>query len=143
MESPQTDVAGTSSASKISSVREPGQPQVESDDTLTTDTSSSEAAAIKNKRHRPKVRSESSRSEKYAKIQFLVSCFFPVQLGVSILWFSSIISIYKVMSLNVHLSCLIRFYPSVYEPIPCVCKYIDQNWITRLCRDSTIRMLSL
>lgn len=73
VESPETDVAGTS-ASKSSTARKPSY----SDETATTDTSSSEAVLVKNKRHRPKARSESNRSEKYAKIDFLVSCFFPV-----------------------------------------------------------------
>lgn len=60
--------------------------KVESDEPGTSDTSSSDAAVgDKNKRHRQKARSESNRSEKYAKIIFLsfvVSVWFPVQLGV-------------------------------------------------------------
>lgn len=74
VESPQTDVAG-SSASR-NSPKKPGY--LDSDDTLTTDTSSSEAAAAKSKRHRPKARSESNRSEKYENLffWFLVSFLF-------------------------------------------------------------------
>lgn len=69
IESPQSDIAGTS---KKTTDRRANQLQVESDETPTSDTSSSEAAAVKNKRHRPKARSESNRSEKYAKKCFFV-----------------------------------------------------------------------
>lgn len=61
VESPQ-DIAG---ASKKSPERKMSLLQVESDDTPTSDTSSSEAVVgEKNKRHRAKARSESNRSEK-------------------------------------------------------------------------------
>lgn len=80
VESPQTDVAGTSNDSPV---KKPYQQEDESDGTLTaTDTSSSDAVAAKNKRHRPKARSESNRSEKYAKSY--IFRFFIVQLVVSI-----------------------------------------------------------
>lgn len=74
IESPQSDIAGTS---KKTPDRRANQLQVESDETPTSDTSSSEAAAVKNKRHRPKARSESNRSEKYAKKCFFCSFTFP------------------------------------------------------------------
>lgn len=59
------DGASTSGAHKSPEKR------AESDETPTSDSSVSEAVAIeKNKRHRPKARSESNRSEKYAKFIF-------------------------------------------------------------------------
>lgn len=52
---------------KKSSENKTGLLQVESDETLTSESSSSDAVSAKNKRHRPKARSESNRSQKYAK----------------------------------------------------------------------------
>lgn len=81
VESPQDVV----DRSKQSPERKMSLLQVESDETPTSDTSSSEAVVgEKNKRHRPKARSESNRSEKYAKILFF-RCFvsFPCSIGCS------------------------------------------------------------
>lgn len=71
VESPQ-DAVGTSTSKLV---------RVESDDTTTSDTSSSEVVlAGKNKRHRMKARSESYRSEKYAKtFLFSVQTFFLIK----------------------------------------------------------------
>lgn len=71
IESPQ-DMAGSSKRSPQK------KQQIDSDETLTSDTSTSEAVE-KNKRHRPKARSESNRSEKYAK-EFLF-CFYCYPIG--------------------------------------------------------------
>lgn len=65
VESPAADEASTSGAH-----RSP-EKKVESDETPTSDSSVSAAVPVeKNKRHRPKARSESNRSEKYAKFIF-------------------------------------------------------------------------
>lgn len=66
VESPATDEASTSGAAHKSPEK-----KAESDETPTSDSSVSEAVVVeKNKRHRPKARSESNRSEKYAKFIF-------------------------------------------------------------------------
>jgi hypothetical protein len=77
VESPLGDVTGVGTSK--SSVQ---KLQIDSNETPTSDTSGSEpavAAAQKNKRHRPKARSDSNRSQKYAKmfyifVLFLNSC---------------------------------------------------------------------
>lgn len=77
IESPQTDIAGASgSHQRRSPSKQRTNPIYRESDETPSDTSSSEAAlaGLKNKRHRTKARSESNRSEKYAKIDFFVSC---------------------------------------------------------------------
>lgn len=65
VESPAADEASTSGAQRSPEKR------AELDETPTSDSSVSGAVAVeKNKRHRPKARSESNRSEKYAKFIF-------------------------------------------------------------------------
>lgn len=77
IESPQTDMAGASgSGPRRSPSKQRTNPVHRESDETPSDTSSSEAtlAGLKNKRHRTKARSESNRSEKYAKIDFFGSC---------------------------------------------------------------------
>lgn len=88
-----------------SSKKSPHKKQIDSDETLTSDTSTSEAATLQqSKRHRPKARSESNRSEKYAK-EFLF-CFYCYPIGCFfihiVLHFSKFFHIYVhyVITLN-------------------------------------------
>jgi hypothetical protein len=83
VESPQTDDTDKPGpSSKVKSPDHKSKPlQTESDDILSSETSSSEAPVV-NKRHRPKARSDSNRSQKYAKKFDFYFDFFPFQLGV-------------------------------------------------------------
>lgn len=138
VESPQ-DIAGTS---KKSPERKMSLLQVESDETLTSDTSSSGAVVgEKNKRHRPKARSESNRSEKYAKMLFFCSlfCFLSCSIGCSFQFcpFSLTIEPYWSTWQHPPVNCvfkieLVVFYCSIFTPtlisLPtlylCDCKYL-------------------
>lgn len=73
IESPLTDLAGTSKRVVKSPDKKVAMTPIESDETPTSESSTSDAVAkAKNKRHRPKARSDSNRSEKYAKKLFFV-----------------------------------------------------------------------
>lgn len=89
IESPQTDMAGSSGRSpRMSSSKQRTNPVYREYDETPSDTSSSEAtlAGLKNKRHRTKARSESNRSEKYAKIEFFCFLFNWVFCLTFLLW---------------------------------------------------------
>lgn len=80
--------------------------QVESDETPTSDTSSSEAVVgEKNKRHRPKARSESNRSEKYAKILFFVVSFLSLFNWLFISSPSILSSLVRSDSIRLYIQC--------------------------------------
>lgn len=117
IESPLTDITDSINRSPRKHL---SKTQTESDGTITSDTSSSEVVAVvieKNKRHRPKARSESNRSQKYAKKFYsFVSVFdflILVQLGVHsysvrLLVFQSLIVIMR--------ECFVNFLVEYFHP---------------------------